>query len=125
MTRILSKEQEKILKDQGVTVHYQTKKQKSLSSDMYRKYGITMGDYQTMNENQKGLCLICFGKSKGKRLSIDHCHETNIVRGLLCDKCNLGLGCFNDDIGRMKNAISYLDTFEARKFYPGTLIPQG
>lgn len=58
----------------------------------------------------KDFCEIC-GKSSeenGRLLSVDHCHETNKVRGLLCDDCNKGLGFFKDDVEVMANAIHYL-----------------
>ncbi len=41
-------------------------------------------------------------------LSVDHCHKTNVVRGLLCNECNSGLGKFKDNIDVMASAISYL-----------------
>lgn len=63
-----------------------------LSSEL-RKYGLSEAQYQAMAEKQGGKCAICQGVSKtGRRLSIDHCHSTGRVRGLLCDGCNLGLG---------------------------------
>lgn len=43
-----------------------------------------------------------------KRLAIDHCHVSGAMRGLLCQRCNTGLGMFDDDIVRLFNAIKYL-----------------
>ena len=73
-------------------------------------YGITIDIYNTMFNNQNGCCAIC-NKHQSKfknRLSVDHCHETGIVRDLLCNKCNLALGNFKDDIRLLENAIRYL-----------------
>lgn len=50
-------------------------------------------------------CAIC---NSTDRLSIDHCHETGEVRGLLCGKCNSGIGLFKDKIDLLEAAIQYL-----------------
>ena len=74
-----------------------------------RAYGITLAEYQQMLEIQDGRCKIC-GKKPGKRmLDVDHCHKTNKVRGLLCSKCNIGLGQFNDSLGLLLEAALYLE----------------
>ena len=62
---------------------------------MKRLYKITPADYNKMLNEQGGKCAICgaippFGKYK--RLVVDHDHETGKVRGLLCPRCNAGLG---------------------------------
>ena len=66
-------------------------------------------EYQQLLLRQKGKCKICGGISNGKRLSIDHDHQTGKIRGLLCDNCNFGLGWFKDNIEVLKRAISYLE----------------
>lgn len=75
-----------------------------------RKYGITVGQYNEMVAAQHGVCAICGKPPKdgGRRLSIDHCHETNVIRGLLCDAHNIGLGMFHDSITELQSAIDYL-----------------
>lgn len=75
------------------------------------KYDITHSQYLQMVKDQDNKCLIC--KTDGialraGRLYVDHCHQTGIVRGLLCDKCNRGLGCFNDNPDLMAAALDYL-----------------
>lgn len=52
-------------------------------------------------------CWVC---GSTKKLSIDHCHNTKAVRGLLCGSCNLALGLFTDSVAKMKRAIEYLET---------------
>jgi hypothetical protein len=79
------------------------------------KYGLTMDQFEEMNDKQNGLCAIC-GRSpyegqenpRKSRLSVDHDHETGRVRGLLCDPCNTGIGLFKEDPNRMMSAITYL-----------------
>jgi Recombination endonuclease VII len=58
-------------------------------------------------EIQEWKCAIC-GKIPEKKLFVDHCHETGQFRGLLCNKCNSGLGCFADNIDSLYSAIRYL-----------------
>lgn len=78
--------------------------------------GITVDHYFEMLEKQNGKCAICIkpescidGVSKNiRRLSIDHCHKTGKVRGLLCHRCNTAIGKFDEDVIVMKNAIKYL-----------------
>lgn len=74
-----------------------------------KKYKITLSEYEDLSKNQSGLCAICKKICiSGRRLSVDHNHETSKVRGLLCMKCNRGLGLFNDNILLLESAINYL-----------------
>ena len=58
---------------------------------------------------QNNKCLICHTEFKTmKSTYIDHNHITGKVRGLLCVKCNSGIGYLNDDINLLKEAINYL-----------------
>ena len=56
-----------------------------------------------------GKCGICGAERGMRNHSLDHCHKTDKLRGILCGKCNLGLGHFNDDINRLRAAIAYLE----------------
>lgn len=71
-------------------------------------FGITPEDYEDMLTDQNGGCAICGVASTRRRLDIDHDHETGKVRGLLCEKCNRGLGFFKDNIETLKKVIKYL-----------------
>jgi len=74
-----------------------------------RRYGITQEEFDIMLVDQNNMCKICNTEFKStKDTHIDHCHDTNIVRGLLCNNCNLALGQFNDNTDNMDNAIRYL-----------------
>ena len=81
-----------------------------------RAFGITIEDWDTMYASQDGLCAICKQPEPEKsqryvNLSVDHCHISGTVRGLLCSSCNRALGLFNDDIERLRSATRYLEKF--------------
>ena len=64
-----------------------------------------------MLQEQNNSCAICgINQSETvRKLSVDHNHETNQVRGLLCNACNLGLGQFKDSVVFLSYAIEYLE----------------
>jgi hypothetical protein len=72
-----------------------------------RLYGISRADYDALFARQGGLCAICRKPSKHK-LCVDHCHVTGMIRGLLCRKCNSGLGCLGEDQRALVAALAYL-----------------
>lgn len=83
-----------------------------LKYDFNRRYNITTEEYNKLNEIQKGLCAICNKEcSKNKKLSVDHNHDTDKIRGLLCHNCNILIGAAREDIVILINAINYLNTF--------------
>ena len=72
-------------------------------------YGITREQYEYMLETQDGLCAICREVDpSGKPLAVDHNSVTKEVRGLLCGRCNPGIGFFLHDVNRLQAAIDYL-----------------
>jgi hypothetical protein len=74
-----------------------------------RKFGITPDDYDQLLQKQGGVCAICHKPPKlGKRLSVDHCHDTGRVRGLLCFRCNFGLSYFAEDAETLKRAARHV-----------------
>lgn len=79
---------------------------------LLKQYGLTEADFDAMMVAQEGRCAICGStetKAKNKkRLTIDHCHKTGVVRGLVCHNCNVGLGTFGDDISVLRAAVAYL-----------------
>jgi hypothetical protein len=75
------------------------------------KYGITHEQYEEMLEKQDHRCAICSIEEKyaeNSRLCVDHNHETNELRGLLCKKCNQGIGLFQDNADFCDSAGRYL-----------------
>lgn len=69
------------------------------------RYGITLAEYQTRLAEQNNQCQIC---ERIKKLVVDHNHQTKEIRGLLCDRCNKGLGHFEERPELLSRAIQYL-----------------
>jgi len=85
------------------------RKESNRSCTMMSRYGITIEEYDVMLKRQNYVCAICQNKcSTGKRLAVDHDHDTKKVRGLLCRKCNRGLGHFRS-VEDLRKAILYLE----------------
>lgn len=66
-------------------------------------YGLAYEEYERLMRS--GRCAICGNPEK---LRIDHCHQSQLVRGILCDRCNKGLGFFRDNPAHLSAAIFYL-----------------
>ena len=78
-------------------------------------YGLEYGEFLTKLKEQQFGCAICrkpltvHEKKLGPNTAcVDHCHATNATRGILCTKCNSGIGHFDDDPQRLRAAIQYL-----------------
>ena len=95
--------------------YYSNPENKKAMKDSYlkRTYGISLKDYNTKLIEQKHSCYICgVDELEVKNgLVVDHNHKTGDVRGLLCSKCNIGLGHFNDNQDLLQKAIDYLKKF--------------
>lgn len=73
------------------------------------RYGLTKEVALELVATQKGLCAICGNLPEGVRgLHVDHCHNTGVVRGLLCHGCNTGIGNLKDDPELLERAVKYL-----------------
>jgi hypothetical protein len=91
---------------------WQSRNPRSRANSKFKdRYGITIDIYDKMVLKQNGQCAICHKNAidnlKGK-LFVDHCHETSVVRGLLCHECNSGIGNFKDNIELLIRAVKYL-----------------
>ena len=72
------------------------------------EYGLAPGEYEKLKEAQESRCAICGEPPRTPSLHVDHDHDTGEVRGLLCDRCNRGLGQFQDDPDIVEKAALYL-----------------
>lgn len=80
------------------------------NSDLKKKYGIFIFQYEAILQIQNGVCAICKEScATGMRLAVDHDHATGKVRALLCKNCNTALGLFREDVAIMFRAIEYLE----------------
>ncbi len=71
-------------------------------------YGLTNEQYEDMLSRQDGCCAVCKRPPLGRKLSVDHCHSTKKIRGLLCHSCNIALGMLKDDPQIALSASEYL-----------------
>lgn len=80
-----------------------------------RRYGVDEHWYLDKFEEQGGVCAICrrdeTDKSKKARLSVDHCHKTRVLRGLLCNTCNMRLAGLEAH-DWLASAMAYLDKYQ-------------
>ena len=85
------------------------------SAYLKRNYGISYFEYLDMLKDQNNVCKICgeigftMTDHHNLLLVVDHCHETNEVRGLLCHNCNRGIGLLQDSVSNLESAIKYLE----------------
>lgn len=74
--------------------------------EMKYKYGLTPEMYDELYESQGGVCAVC---GKSGKLWVDHDHNTDAVRSLLCPGCNTALGMVNDDVEHLQKLIDYIE----------------
>lgn len=83
-------------------------------------FGLSYDEYLHLKNTQNNLCLVCNMPESDidkrtmlpRELSVDHCHTTGKVRGLLCKTCNLGLGYFKDSPQLLERALLYIKRSE-------------
>jgi hypothetical protein len=92
---------------------WKERNRRKLKNDhLMREYGINIEQYEGMLMQQNNRCSICSKDSanyKRKELYVDHCHRTKKIRGLLCQKCNQGLGLFDDNPKYLAEALAYIN----------------
>jgi Recombination endonuclease VII len=81
-------------------------------------YGISLTEYDSLLESQNKVCKICAkeesigrGSKKERNLSVDHCHKSSIIRGLVCNDCNTRIGqveFFIDNPDCLRKILSHI-----------------
>lgn len=88
-------------------------RQRSRRDLLWKKYGLTVEQFEWMWEQQDGKCAIC--KDPLKRgvggASVDHCHRRETVRKILCRPCNTSLGALRERPEVMEAMIAYLKEY--------------
>lgn len=83
-------------------------RERHLAKKAARNYGITEDDYSRLMASSCHVCGKTSHKS-GRRLHIDHCHETGTIRGVLCHACNTILGAAEESSQRLHDLAAYLE----------------
>lgn len=92
---------------------YETGRERYVDKGLLWRFGITLEEARALLIQQSSRCPICLCQlpdflEAERRTCVDHCHATGKVRGILCNKCNLGLGHLQDDVERLERGIKYL-----------------
>lgn len=86
-------------------------------TERFRKFGITPADFAALLEAHEHKCAICGTADNGtylgkpRAMAVDHSHVTGQLRGILCSRCNSGLGLFSDSVEVLTGAIEYLNLY--------------
>jgi hypothetical protein len=76
-----------------------------------RKFGMTTADYDALLAAQDGRCAICrrTPEAAGHTLHVDHCHQTGVVRGILCNGCNSAIAMAQESPAVLRDAALYVE----------------
>jgi len=102
--RELLREKNAVYRKNNPSVAYLSRRKAQLKM----RFNISLNEYDNLLDKQGGVCKICKTKESRKVLCVDHNHNTGKIRGLLCSKCNRGIGLLGDNIDLLKVAIKYL-----------------
>lgn len=99
---------------------------KSKAHNLHASFGMTLEQFSSLVAACGGKCQICRRPEtnpRRKSLSIDHCHASGMIRGLLCSRCNLAIGLFRDDPITIRSAVEYLEKLFPRQRRSPTQLP--
>ena len=84
----------------------------SLDYHLRKNYGMTLAERDAMLTAQGGVCPTCGNADPGPRgWHVDHCHDTKVVRGILCAQCNIALGNVKDNPDTLRRLADYLERY--------------
>lgn len=97
--------------------YHKKNRDKRRVKNLKKRYGIGLHEYNLMFTEQKGKCACCgiHQNELTKKFAVDHDHDTGLIRGLLCNHCNLALGKLGDNIEGLMRALNYLEKHELTK----------
>lgn len=90
------------------------RKEQKKRGDAYKawqRYGLLDTEYQDLMKTQNCAvcdCILIDGNTSPNARHLDHDHKTGKVRGVLCSRCNKGIGLFDDNVERLIQAAEYL-----------------
>lgn len=73
---------------------------------LLRTYGLSLEEYEKMLEEQGGGCAVC---GSVEALAVDHDHKSGEIRGIICRRCNQGIGRFEDNPVLLRKLARYLE----------------
>lgn len=97
-------------------MRYEADRDRAKDEARLRRYGLSGDEYRTLAARQDNRCAICGTRASENRrgrgtrgaLTVDHDHETGLIRGLLCSPCNTGIGGLRHNQDLLRQAIAYL-----------------
>lgn len=92
-------------------VRYARNREAARNRRYLARYKLTAKEVDEFRAAQEYRCATCgvHEDELGEVLKVDHCHLTDIFRGMLCDNCNKSLGFFRDSITTLRAFIGYLE----------------
>ena len=70
------------------------------------RYGVSRSEYENLMRIAGGVCELC---GSGHILSLDHCHQSGLVRGILCMRCNTAMERFDEMPDFPARVVKYLE----------------
>lgn len=111
-------EKQKVVKKRASIWNAENKNKRKIivqKNNYKKRYGLTVEQKQQLIDLQNQKCAICENSLKDTHdVCVDHNHQTGAVRGILCRKCNLGLGHFKDSMENLKSAVKYLKKYSGK-----------